>query len=93
MERITTALTFLVPQILELMMAAYCVDAKKAAEMLYSSELFTVLEDEKTKLWHLSAHALFELFTEEQQTGQITYPGRMGEQQSGLCSATSPVEV
>ena len=74
MERITTALIFLVPQVLEIIMKEYEVDEEKAAEMFYSSELFKTLEDEKTKLWHLSAHALFELFVEEQQTGQITYP-------------------
>ena len=74
MERITTVLIFLVPQILELIITEYNVDAEKATEMFYSSELFKTLEDEKTKLWHLSAHALFEMFQEEQLTGQITYP-------------------
>ena len=74
MERITTALVFLVPQVLEIIMREYNTDEEKAAEMFYSSELFKTLEDEKTKLWHLSAHALFDLFQEEQQTGQITYP-------------------
>ena len=74
MERITTALIFLVPQVLEIIMKEYEMDEEKAAEMFYSSELFKTLEDEKTKLWHLSAHALFDLFMEEQQTGQITYP-------------------
>jgi len=74
MERITTALVFLVPQLSELIMKEYKVSDEMAADMLYSSELFKTLEDEKTKLWHLSAHALFDLFMEEQQTGQITYP-------------------
>ena len=74
MERITTALIFLVPQVLEIIMKEYEADEEKAAEMFYSSELFKTLEDEKTKLWHLSAHALFDLFQEEQQTGKITYP-------------------
>ena len=74
MERITTVLVFLVPQILELIIKEYKIKEEKAAEMLYSSELFKTLEDEKTKLWHLSAHALFEMFQEEQETGQITYP-------------------
>ena len=74
MERITTALIFLLPQLLELIMKEYKVSDEKATDMLYSSELFKTLEDEKTKLWHLSAHALFDLFAEEQQTGRITYP-------------------
>ena len=74
MERITTALVFLVPQLSELIMKEYKVSDEMAADMLYSFELFKTLEDERTKLWHLSAHALFELFVEEQQTGHITYP-------------------
>ena len=32
------------------------------------------LEDEETKLWHLSAHALYEMYQEEVTTGKITYP-------------------
>ena len=74
MGKITTALVFLVPQILELIMNEYAVNDEKATEMLYTSELFKTLEDEKTKLWHLSAHALFEMFQEEMKIGQITYP-------------------
>ena len=31
-------------------------------------------KDEKTKLWHLSPIALYDLFHEEQQTGKITFP-------------------
>jgi len=64
----------LVPQILELVMAEYRVDETRATEMFYTSELYRGLEDEQTKLWHLSAHALFEMFREELATGYITYP-------------------
>ena len=72
--KLATCLTFLVPQILELVMKEFNVDDEKAAEMFYSSALYEGLEDEKTKLWHLSAHALFEMFQEEIETGKITYP-------------------
>jgi hypothetical protein len=72
--RFTTILVFLVPQILSLMIEEFSVSEEKAAEMLYASELYKMLEDEPTKLWHLSAHALFEMFQEECQTGKITYP-------------------
>ena len=74
MERITVILIFLVPQILELLMKEYGTGVVETAEMFYSSELFQTLEDERTKLWHLSAHALFEMFVEERETGKITYP-------------------
>ena len=64
----------IVPQIISLIMTEYAINGEKAAEMLYSSLLFTALEDEQTKLWHLSAQALFEMFQEELRTGNITYP-------------------
>ena len=50
------------------------VDDEKAAEIFYSSELYKGLEYEKTKLWHLSAEALYEMLQEELNTGSITYP-------------------
>ena len=73
-DKLSAVLIALVPQILELVMGEYTVDDEKAAEMFYSSELYKALEEEETKLWHLSAHALFEMFQEELATGKITYP-------------------
>jgi hypothetical protein len=73
-NKLSTALIFLVPQILELVMTEYKVNDEKAAEMFYSSELYKGLEEEETKLWHLSAHALFDMYQEEVETGKITYP-------------------
>ena len=73
-NNLSTALIFLVPQILELIISEYKVDDEKAAEMFYSSELYKGLEEEATKLWHLSAYALFEMYQEELETGKITYP-------------------
>jgi hypothetical protein len=55
-------------------MQEYRVDDEKAVEMFYASELYKGLEDEQTKLWHLRANALVEMFGEEQKTGKITYP-------------------
>ena len=72
--KFSTILIFLVPQVLELVVNEYKVDDEKAVEMFYASELYKGLEEEETKLWHLSAHALFEMFREEKETGQITYP-------------------
>jgi hypothetical protein len=73
-NKFSSMLFLLVPQIAELIMQEYGVNDERATEMLYSSKLYSALEEEETKLWHLSAHALFELFLEEQQTGKITYP-------------------
>jgi len=73
-NRLSTVLIFLIPQILELIILEYNVDDEKATEMFYISELYKGLEEEETKLWHLSAHALFEMYKEELNTGKISYP-------------------
>jgi hypothetical protein len=67
-------LVFIVPQIVELIIQEYGYNDEKATEMLYESELYASLEKEETKLWHLSPHALFEMYKEERQTGHISYP-------------------
>jgi len=48
-----------------------------ATEKLYSSQLYNTLEQENTKLWHLSPKALYTLYDEEQNTGTINYPEEM----------------
>ena len=73
-QRFSSMLFLLVPQIIQLMIEDIKIDEEKATELLYASELYAKLEDEETKLWHLSANALYEMFKEEQKTGSITYP-------------------
>jgi hypothetical protein len=73
-QRFSSMLFLLIPQIIQLMIEDSEIDEEKATELLYSSELYTKLEDEETKLWHLSANALYEMFKEEQKTGSVTYP-------------------
>jgi hypothetical protein len=73
-SKLTTVLIFLIPQILSLIIDEYKIGNEKATALFYSSLLYKRLEEEQTKLWHLSAMALFELFKEEQQTGIITFP-------------------
>lgn len=73
-ERFSSMLFLLVPQIIQLFIEDSKMDEEKATELLYASELYARLEDEETKLWHLSAKALYEMLKEEQKTGSITYP-------------------
>ena len=40
-------------------------DENTAVEMLYSSVLYSILEEEKTKVWHYSVSNLYELWKEE----------------------------
>ena len=41
---------------------------------LYSSRLYSVLDDEETKVWHYSVEKLFQLFENELTTGNMELP-------------------
>jgi len=47
---------------------------KEALNRLYTSKLYEKLEEEETKVWHLSVPTLYSLFVEEQETGKIKFP-------------------
>ncbi len=55
-------------------MSGYNLTEADALTRLYQSELYSRLEQEETKLWHLSVPTLYSLWDEEQRTGEITYP-------------------
>ena len=46
----------------------------EAVQLFYNSDLYATLENEASKLWHLSALTLYELLDEELTTGFIKYP-------------------
>lgn len=66
-------LLLIVPQLIALIAEKQSIDELQAAEALYQSKLYALLEIEDTKLWHLSLLMLYEMFAEEKQTGQITF--------------------
>jgi hypothetical protein len=49
-------------------------DFKVAVQYLYESQLYDVLADEKTKLWHISSEKLLEMLMTEKKTGVLIYP-------------------
>lgn len=67
-------LQLIVPRLIMLMMKNQNMTEKEALTKLYSSELYQQLEREETKLWHLSVLTLYDMWVEEEETGQITYP-------------------
>jgi hypothetical protein len=71
---IKAVLEMTIPRLIKLVTERNAVSEQDAFAQIYSSELYAQLEREETKLWHLSVPALYELFTEEQHTGAITYP-------------------
>lgn len=64
----------IVPRLIKIIVSEQNVSEEEAFTILYSSKLYNQLDNEKTKLWHLSVITLYEMLCEEQRTGKISYP-------------------
>lgn len=73
-KKFEAMLMLLVPQIIHLIVEKYSCDEVSASREFYSSKVYSFLEQEDTKLWHLSALTLFNMFVEEKQTGTFAFP-------------------
>jgi len=49
-------------------------DEDSAMEKMYSSLLYSALEQEETKVWHYSVPKLYELWVNETKTGRLVLP-------------------
>ena len=67
-------LEMLVPLVIEEIIKSRNIGEQEAFELLYSSFLYSKLEVESTKLWHLSQLTLANLLNEELETGTIKFP-------------------
>jgi len=67
-------LEMLIPLVIREIMKSRSISEQEAFEMLYSSFLYSKLEIEDTKLWHLSQLTLANLLNEEIETGTIKFP-------------------
>ena len=73
-DKFAAMMEMLVPQVVALVAERKGISALDAIGLFYASTLYERLEVEETKLWHLSAQALYDLLNEELTTGKITYP-------------------
>lgn len=73
-NKLKALLILLVPQIIGEIVTAEGTPEPLAAEQFLGSQLYSRLEVEETKLWHLSPKALYQMYCEERETGRITYP-------------------
>ncbi|MCL2146486.1 MAG: hypothetical protein FWH52_01640 [Synergistaceae bacterium] len=73
-ESLYSVIAIISPGIIQHLMDDRSISEEEAAELLYNSYLYSKLEDEKTKLWHLSPLTLYDLLDEELSTGKITWP-------------------
>ncbi len=73
-EKFGAVMGVLVPQVIRLITENYAYDEMTAANEFYSSNLYALLEQEETKIWHFSPLTLFNMFDEEKKTGSFTFP-------------------
>lgn len=73
-QKFEAMLMLLVPQVIHLITENYPYDEVTASKEFYDSKVYFFLEQEDTKLWHLSARTLFHMFDEEKKTGTFTFP-------------------
>jgi hypothetical protein len=73
-EKLSALLAVLNPSIVQLIMNNRKLTNVEATKLLYNSALYAMLENEASKLWHLSPLTLYELLDEELTTGSIHYP-------------------
>jgi hypothetical protein len=69
-----TTLQMLVPMIIQTIIEKKGITAIAAIKLFYVSKLYEKLENENTKLWHLSPLALYELLEIELNTGKLVFP-------------------
>lgn len=67
-------LILIVPQIVGLIVQNCGLDEVTATMLFYKSRVYALLEQEETKLWHYSPLTLFNMYNEERETGNITFP-------------------
>jgi hypothetical protein len=73
-EDLGAVLAFITPGILQLLINNRKITSEAASILLYNSKLYRLLEEEDTKLWHLSYPILYDMLEEELTTGDITFP-------------------
>lgn len=73
-NRLESLLILIVPQVIQRIVEKSTMDEIEAAEAFYRSRVYSLLEEEETKMWHLSPLTLYHMFEEERRTGEITFP-------------------
>ena len=73
-KKFEAILTLLVPQVINLICENYPLDEMTASREFYESKVYSLLEQEDTKLWHFSPLTPFNMFDEEKRTGDFQMP-------------------
>lgn len=73
-KKFEAMLVLIVPKIIDLIVQNDALDEVTASKEFYESRVYSLLEEEETKLWQLSPLTLFNMYDEEKRTDNITFP-------------------
>lgn len=73
-KKFEAMLVLIVPKVIGLIGKETGLDEMTATSNFYASKVYSLLEQEDTKLWHLSPLMLYHMYDEERKTGNITFP-------------------
>ena len=73
-KKFESMLMLIVPKVVRRIVENNPVDEIEAAEKFYYSKVYSKLEQEDTKLWHLSPLTLYNMYEEEKKTGVVVFP-------------------
>lgn len=72
--KFSAILPLIVAAVTDKIATEYHLDENASIEKLYSTQLYSYLEDEKTKIWHYSADKIFDLYKSETEMGKLNLP-------------------
>ena len=73
-KKFESLLVVIVPEVVKKISVKYSVDEIEASDRFYNSKVYEKLEQEDTKLWHLSPMTIFDMFENEQKNGEVLFP-------------------
>lgn len=73
-KKFEAMLVLIVPKVTGLIVKYHGIEEVTAARLFYESKVYSFLEQEDTKLWHLSPLTLFNMYDDEKRTDNIIFP-------------------
>ncbi len=64
----------IVPQVVDIIVREVHLSDIEAINVFYQSETYALLEKEETKVWHYSPLAIYHIWKNERETGEIELP-------------------
>lgn len=64
----------IIPQVIDLIVNKEKLDDITALKEFYQSKVYSLLENEETKIWHYSPLTIYTMWKHEKEIGEIIFP-------------------